>query len=126
MTCPEMGAYYHAMTNDMGQKLSGYAASLQGRFGDPRVAAAQEAQMRQQQAAAMHAATSYTSALKKPQYDQSRAGIKATHDARMSKRMAQGKRPGSAQPAKDPAPRPTPARPSRAKSVKIAEPASRS
>ena len=50
MAASEMGQYYNAMTRDMGGKLAGYYYNLQCRYGDPRVYAAQQAEMRAQEA----------------------------------------------------------------------------
>ena len=86
MTAPEMGRYYTYMTRDMGEKLSGYYVSLQNRFGDPRVYAAQAEQMRAQEAAVQHAKSQKVADLLRDAYAKKQESNIKEHDNRMSKR----------------------------------------
>lgn len=87
MACHEMGQYYDAMTSDMGSKLSGYYLSLQGRFGDPRVYAAQKEQMAAQEASVAHRSSQRTAELLKDAYASRQAKNREEHHDRMSKRQ---------------------------------------
>ena len=123
MTSPEMGEMFKSMTHDMGSKLSGYYYSLQERYGDPRVYAAQQQEMRQREAAAVHSQAKHTSELLREAYGKQTQKHREEHAKRMSKHQVdrtasshqQSDASGPAQtapPRKRPSPRPQPKRPS--------------
>lgn len=89
MAAPELGVYYNAMTRDMGSKLSGYYVSLQHRYGDPRVYAAQREQMRQRELDVVRSGkTQHTKQLLDDAYNKRRVQFREEHNARMSKRQS--------------------------------------
>ena len=97
MASHEIAQYYSAMTRDMGQKLSGYAVSLQTRYGDPRIYAQQQAEMERDKAAVMHARSKKTESLLQDAYDRQAARNRELHTERISTRLGQdsAKRPVS-------------------------------
>ena len=96
------GDAVNRMSYDMGGKLSHYYQSLQSRYGDPRVYAMQEEEMRARSAVAAHArASSAAEALQSAYYSQQETISKA-HQLRMER--LQGKNlVSSAAPAQTPA-----------------------
>eukprot|EP00965_Chrysotila_dentata_P134350 4442655-Pleurochrysis_carterae.AAC.1 len=48
MACDEIAKYRKMLSSNISDKLSAYSYQLQTRYGDPRVYAAQEKQMRRQ------------------------------------------------------------------------------
>ena len=86
MTAPEMGRYYSYMTQDMGEKLSGYYNSLQNRFGDPRVYAQQQEEMRAQEAAVQYKKSQKVAELLSSAYEKQQKNNRDAHSQRMSKR----------------------------------------
>ena len=95
MTCPEMGRYYTAMTQDMGGKLSGYYLSLQQRYGDPRVYAQQQQAMRAQEARVVHQQKTQAASTALQHQQTQREQARKAHSERMSKRKAPSTHPGS-------------------------------
>ena len=98
MATPEMRRYYTVMTKDMGEKLSGYYMSLQNRFGDPRVYAAQAEEIRAQEAALQHRKSQKVADLLRDAYEKKQASNRGAHEERMSKRrdrQTASKRPQS-------------------------------
>ena len=87
-----MGNATTFMTMDMRQKLGSYYYSLQDRYGDPAVYAAERELVKQQEEEIAHAqATSQAQALEKS-YHTNRAEIRAQHHAKHGRR-AQGNNP---------------------------------
>ncbi len=86
MACPEMGKLYGAMTTDMGQKLSGYYVSLQSRYGDPRIYAAQQEQMARDKVAVQHAKSQKTAQLLEDAYQRQSERNRELHDTRLKTR----------------------------------------
>ena len=73
------------MTADMGSKLSGYYVSLQQRFGDPRVYASQQLEMREQENRIVHQKSSRASDLLKDAYEARQHKHRQQHSTRMAK-----------------------------------------
>lgn len=113
MACHEMGQMYNAMTHDMGRKLSGYAVSLQARYGDPRIYAAQREQMARDKAAVAHARSRKTEELLADAYERQQQRNRELHNTRISSRVGQrsSSRPESAGPGARRTPAPAAAAP---------------
>ena len=108
MSCPEMGHVFTAMSNDMSNKLGAYAVSLQARYGDPRVYAMQQEQMRRDEASVAHAKSKKTAKLLEDAYARQTERNQATHKERIANRARQkSSSPPESQQA--PAPRRKPA-----------------
>ena len=110
MACPEMGKLYGAMTTDMGQKLSGYYVSLQSRYGDPRIYAAQQEQMARDKVAVQHAKSQKTAQLLEDAYQRQSERNRELHATRLSNRAGrkstahpESKAPSKRQTAQQPA-----------------------
>jgi len=86
MACQEMGKLYSAMTTDMGQKLSGYYLSLQSRYGDPRIYAAQQQQMARDRAAVQHTKSRKTAQLLEDAYKRQSERNREIHNTRLNNR----------------------------------------
>jgi len=87
MAAPELGMYFNAMSRDMGSKLSGYYASLQHRFGDPRVYAMQQSEMRQQNEHIAQSKKEYTASLLEEAYQKQQVRNRNNHKKRLSTRQ---------------------------------------
>lgn len=82
-----MQVAYSRMSQDLGSNLSHYYGTLQARFGDPRVYAAQEEQIRAQTAVIeYHESLSKSDALRTA-YNQSRSQIAEKHANRIATRL---------------------------------------
>lgn len=81
-----MGTLYNAMTSDMGQKLSGYYLSLQSRYGDPRIYAAQQEQMARDRAAVQHTKSRKTAQLLEDAYKRQTERNRQIHNTRINNR----------------------------------------
>ena len=79
---------FQNMSSEMGGKLTHYYHSLQHRFGDPRVYAAQEEQIRAQSAVVEHAQAMNHSDALRTAYQQQQLQIDETHGSRMESRRA--------------------------------------
>lgn len=86
MSCPQMGDVYTAMTNNMRMKMGGYVMSLQSRYGDPRVYAQQEEQMRRDQAAVAYNKSKKTAALLEDAYKRQTERNRSLHSDRLKTR----------------------------------------
>ena len=80
-----MGKYYKWMSDDMGCKLSGYYYSLQNRFGDPRVYAAQRQQILKQEERVQYDKHRQTSELLKNAYAERAEKNRKQHSDRLLK-----------------------------------------
>lgn len=76
------------MSSQLGAQLQNYYVSLQDRFGDPRVYAAQQNQMRAQEARVMHTRASDNATLLRDAYASQQKTNTETHKKRMSKKRA--------------------------------------
>ena len=79
------GAFMH-MSTDMGGKLSNYYHSLQARYGDPEVYAAQRQEMAEEQAAVAHAQSKTREGALQAAYEKNRGDARSTHSARLNRR----------------------------------------
>ena len=79
----ELGGAFRRMSEDMGGKLSHYYISLQQRYGDPRVYAAQEEELRARSAVAAHAEATTAAEALKGAYETQHAKVKHEHAIRM-------------------------------------------
>jgi hypothetical protein len=79
----EMATAYGFMTQDMSGKLSNYFYSLQHRYGDPRVYAMQQQEMRMEQASVAHQYATTRADVLRTAYDKNRESAREGHDSRM-------------------------------------------
>lgn len=84
ITSTEIGDAMHHMSSDMHGKLGNYMTSLQHRYGDPRVYAAQREEMAMEQAAVNHAQSRSKEEVLQTAYDKKRITNRETHNARMT------------------------------------------
>ena len=87
MAAQEMGQLYHAMTQDMGYKLSGYYRGLQQKYGDQRANHDQEQQMQLMRAQAHHADVVGKSEANRDTYQRKTIDNREKHRERMTKRQ---------------------------------------
>ena len=87
MTSPEVAAYFNAMTQNMGNKLNQYQYNLQCRYGDPRVYAMQQQQMREDEMRVIHSRKQRTAELLQSAYAERTQKNREAHAARMAKRQ---------------------------------------
>ena len=89
-----MANAYEYMTADMRGKLGGYMSSLEQRYGDPRVYAAQRQEMAEQTARVMYNETKTREGALASAYSQGREKTREEHKSRMVQ-FAQDRRPQS-------------------------------
>ena len=80
----EVGEAFQRMTGETKGRLHGYYVSLQDRYGDPRVYAAQEEQLRVRAAVASHAKAHTISDAMRSAYDAQQDRVDMAHKLRMS------------------------------------------
>ena len=100
----QMEVAYSRMSQDLGSNLSHYYGTLQARFGDPRVYAAQQEQIRAQTAVIEYHETLSKSDALRLAYDRDRAQISEDHTNRIAARLNRHRSPpGPYQTPKPPA-----------------------
>ena len=122
-----LGGAYAAMTTDMRGKLHNYQLSLEHRYGDPAVYAAQQEEMAAQQAVVAYAEAKTREQALSSAYGKNRDRIRTEHKSRLE-RFARDKPPrylevDSAQPLDPTSEPPQRARPPAAKSASSRAPA---
>ena len=80
----EVGEAFQRMTGETKGRLHGYYVSLQDRYGDPRVYAAQEEQLRVRAAVASHAKAQTISEAMRSAYDSQQERVDMEHKLRMN------------------------------------------
>jgi len=86
MASPEVAACFNAMTHNMGNKLAAYQEQLQWRYGDPRVYAAQQQHMREDEMRVLHSRKTKTAELLQSAYAERTENNRRAHNARMTTR----------------------------------------
>lgn len=79
----QMGGAYNYMSNDMRGKLGNYMTSLQHRYGDPAIYAAQREEMAADQARIVHTRVKSREDALSAAYSQNRDQIRQGHASRM-------------------------------------------
>ena len=79
-----LGDAFQIMTNDMRSKIQAYNVSLQSRYGDPAVYAAQQEQMAAEQAAVAYGQAKTQEQALSVAYGKSRDRIRAQHKTRLA------------------------------------------
>jgi len=105
------GGAFTQMTTDMRGKLHNYQLSLEHRYGDPRVYAAQREEMAAEQAVVEYTRVKSREAALSHAYGENRDRIRAAHKARLA-RFTRDKLPGYPSREVVPEPDPTAGRPS--------------
>lgn len=83
MSCPEIVHLYNAIRTDTNQRMGDYIQRLQSRYGDPRVYRVQQQEMRQEEAAVMHAGSRRNESLLEDAYKAQVAKNRKAHEERL-------------------------------------------
>ena len=104
MACHEIGVMRGQICNSLRSTVDGWQYDLQARYGDPRVYAHQQAEMNRVDAAVAHDLSRRNSTLLNDAYEVQRKRQRTQHEKRITKKLSNPGRRGSAKPPESAAP----------------------